>query len=263
MVVTLSDVTAGRRIERQRVEALAAERMISRTLQQSLLPERLPSHPRLTLDAWHLAAERELIIGGDWYDVIETRAGVWLVMGDVAGHGVAAAAQAGQLRHSLRVYAHEGFGLAESVGRLNELVTQADLADLVTMCIVAIDHDRSEVRTVRAGHPPPLLLPAGGPARLVEGDNGVVLGAIGAGYAEEAFAFEPGDRLVLYTDGLVERPGEPIDDALQRLVQAADGVSGLKPLRAHLVESLVSAAPPRDDIALLLAERGLPSINGS
>jgi CheY-like chemotaxis protein len=263
MVVTLSDVTHARRIERERLEALAAERMISRTLQQSLLPERLPSQPRLTLDAWHLAAERELIIGGDWYDVIETRAGVWLVMGDVAGHGVAAAAQAGQLRHSLRVYAHEGFGLAESVGRLNELVTQADLADLVTMCIVAIDHDRSEVRTVRAGHPPPLLLPAGGPARLVEGDNGVVLGAIGAGYAEETFAFEPGDRLVLYTDGLVERPGEPIDDALQRLVQAADGVPGLKPLRAHLVEALVGAAPPRDDIALLLAERGLPSINGS
>jgi DNA-binding response OmpR family regulator/serine phosphatase RsbU (regulator of sigma subunit) len=263
MVVTLSDVTAARRIERERARTLAAERLISHTLQQSLLPERLPSHPRLALDAWHLAAEGELIIGGDWYDVIETRAGLWLVMGDVAGHGVAAAAQAGQLRHSLRVYAHEGFGLAEAVGRLNDLVAQADLTDLVTMCIVAIDHERSEVRTVRAGHPPPLLLRADGPARLVEGDNGVVLGAIGAYYAEETFAFEPGDRLVLYTDGLVERPGEPIDDALQRLVRAADGVPGLKALRSHLVSTLVGPDPPRDDIALLLAERGLPSKTGS
>jgi DNA-binding response OmpR family regulator len=254
-VVTLSDVTIARRIDQERAKALAAEQLISRTLQQSLLPERLPSHPRLALDAWHLAADRELIIGGDWYDVIDTKAGVWLVMGDVAGHGVAAAAQAGQLRHSLRVYAHEGFSLVESVGRLNELVTQAELTDLVTMCIVAIDHSQREVRTVRAGHPPPLLIPAGGPARLVEGDNGVVLGAIGARYAEETFDFQPGDRLVLYTDGLVERPGEAIDDGLQRLVEAAAGASGLRGLRARLVETLVGAAPPRDDIALLLAER--------
>ena len=154
--------------------------MISHTLQQSLLPERLPSDPRLALDAWHLAAEQELIIGGDWYDVIETRGGLWLVMGDVAGHGVAAAALAGQLRHSLRVYAHEGFGLAESVSRLNDLVTQTDLTDLVTLCIVEVDHERGQAHTVRAGHPPPLLLPAAGPARLVDGDHGVVLGAIGA-----------------------------------------------------------------------------------
>jgi CheY-like chemotaxis protein len=262
-VVTLSDVTIARRVERERADTLAAERLISRTLQQSLLPERLPAHPRLALDAWHLAAERDLIIGGDWYDVIETRDGVWLVMGDVAGHGVAAAAQAGQLRHSLRVYAHEGFNLAESVGRLNELVTQAALADLVTMCIVAIDHAESAVSTVRAGHPPPLLLPAGGPARLVESDTGVVLGATGATYAEETFEFAPGDRLVLYTDGLVERPGEAIDDGLQRLVQAADGAPGLRSLRAQLVERLVGAAPPRDDIALLLAERSQPSKDGS
>jgi serine phosphatase RsbU (regulator of sigma subunit) len=263
LVVTLSDVTAARRIERERAEALAAERRISHTLQQSLLPERLPSDPRLALDAWHLAAERELIVGGDWYDVIETRAGVWLVMGDVAGHGVAAAALAGQLRHSLRVYAHEGFGLADSVSRLNDLVTHTDLTDLVTMCIVAIDHEHSEARTVSAGHPPPLLLPAGGPAQLVDGDHGVVLGAIGAGYAECSFIFAPGDRLVLYTDGLVERPGEPIDDALGRLVQAADGVPGLEPLRAHLVEQLVGSAQPRDDVAILLAERRSPSKNGS
>jgi CheY-like chemotaxis protein len=263
VVVTLSDVTIARRIERERADMLAAERLISRTLQQSLLPERLPAHPRLALDAWHLAAERELIIGGDWYDVIETGDGVWLVMGDVAGHGVAAAAQAGQLRHSLRVYAHEGFGLAEAVGRLNELVAQADLTDLVTMCIVAIDHGESAVSTVRAGHPPPLLLPAGGPARLVESDTGVVLGASGATYAEETFEFAPGDRLVLYTDGLVERPGEAIDDGLQRLVQAADGVAGLRPLRAQLIGRLVGGAPPRDDIALLLAERSLPSKDGS
>src|SRR4051794_19300778 len=158
VVVTLSDVTSARRIEAERAEALMTERRISSTLQQTLLPERLPDDPRLALHAWHLAAEQELIIGGDWYDVIETRGELWLVIGDVAGHGVAAAAQAGQLRHSLRVYAHEGYALAESVTRLNELVTQTELTDMATMCVLAIEHDTDVVRVCRAGHPPPPLL---------------------------------------------------------------------------------------------------------
>ena len=81
LVVTLSDITAARQTERERAAALARERAISRTLQQTLLPERLPSDARLALHAWHLAAEQELIVGGDWYDVIETREGVWLVIG--------------------------------------------------------------------------------------------------------------------------------------------------------------------------------------
>ena len=139
-VVTLSDITAARRIERERVGGAGRR---ARDLAHAAAEPAAGAAARATrasaLDAWHLAAEQELIVGGDWYDVIETRGGLWLVMGDVAGHGVAAAAQAGQLRHSLRVYAHEGFGLAESVSRLNELVTQTELTDMATMCIVAID----------------------------------------------------------------------------------------------------------------------------
>lgn len=257
LVVTLSDVTVARQIERERAAAFAREQTISRTLQQSLLPERLPSDERLALHAWHLAAEQELIIGGDWYDVIETHDGLWLVIGDVAGHGVAAAAQAGQLRHSLRVYAHEGFGLADSVTRLNELVTGTELTDMATMCILALARDSDEVRIVSAGHPPPVLIPADGPPRLAVTGHGVVLGVLGASYEELAFTFAPGDRLVLYTDGLVERPGEMIDDALERLVQACAEPVGLAALRAHLFATLVGAEHPRDDVALLLAERRL------
>lgn len=248
-VVTLSDVTAAR-------SALAAERTISRTLQQTLLPATLPQRPGLELDAWHVAAELELIVGGDWYDVIETSRGLWLVMGDVAGHGVAATAQAGQLRHSLRVYAHEGYGLGESVTQLNELLAETDLTRMATLCLVEVtDGDDDAVRVVCAGHPPPLLLPAAGPARLAECSTGVVLGLIGTQYADEPVPFGAGDRLVLYTDGLVERPGEVIDDSLDGLVRVADGVSGLAALRAHLVDTLVGSGQPRDDVALLLAER--------
>jgi CheY-like chemotaxis protein len=247
-VVTLSDVTAAK-------QALVAERRISRALQQSLLPERLPQRPDLELHAWHVAAEQELIVGGDWYDVIETPDSLWLVMSDIAGHGVAAAAQAGQLRHSLRVYANEGFGMVEAVQRLNQLVSDAVLTDMATMCIAAIDRDAEVVRIVCAGHPPPLLVPADGPPRLADGDTGIVLGVMGAECNEYEVGFSRGDRLVLYTDGLVERPGEIIDDSLARLARTADGVEGLEELRAHLVRELVDIGQLRDDVALLMARR--------
>ena len=139
------------------------ERTISLTLQQRLLPERLPSDPRVALDAWFVAAEHELIVGGDWYDVIETADAVWLVIGDVAGHGVAAAAQAGQLRHSLRVYAHEGYTLPDAMARLNELVIATRLTGMATVCVAAIDRTADEVR-MRQRRPPAAAAPARGRA---------------------------------------------------------------------------------------------------
>src|SRR6478672_13245337 len=154
--------------------------MISRTLQQSLLPERFPRQDELHVDAWFVAAERGLIVGGDWYDVIDTDDALWLVIGDVAGHGVAAATQAGQLRHSLRVYAHEGFGLSEAIRRLNELVLGTQLTGMATMCIASLCLETGDLLLVRAGHPPPLLIRAGREPELFEGSPGVVLGVPGA-----------------------------------------------------------------------------------
>jgi PAS domain-containing protein len=255
LVITLIDVTATRRAEQERAAALERERTISRTLQQSLLPERLPRHPRLRLDAWHLAAEKELIVGGDWYDVIEVEGCVWLVIGDVAGHGVAAAAQAGQLRHSLRVYAHEGFGLSDAIHRLNELVLGTQLTGMATVCIAALDYETDALRLIRAGHPPPLLVPRDGPPTLVEGQPGVVLGVPGARCEEFTLDLAQGDRLVLYTDGLVERPDESLDRGFERLLASVAGLDGLEALRDGLVSRMVDIDALRDDVALLLAER--------
>ena len=254
-VVTLRDVTLARRAATERAEAFERERTISLTLQQSLLPERFPRQDRVALDAWFVAAEHELIVGGDWYDVIETEDAIWLVIGDVAGHGVAAAAQAGQLRHSLRVYAHEGYTLPDAMARLNELVITTRLTGMATVCVAAIDRTADEVRVVRAGHPPPLLLPAGEPPRLVEERRGILLGVAGGVHDELRLPFGPGDRIVLYTDGLIERPGEGLDDGLARMVDAAVGLEHLTPLRDGLVARLVDLAHVRDDVAMLLAER--------
>ena len=155
-VVTMSDVTALRAVERERALALEREREISRTLQESLLPEHLPHVPHVTLDAWHVAAEHELVVGGDWYDAIETDRHLWLVIGDVAGHGVRATAQAGQLRHTLRGYAHEGFTADAAMVALNDLVVSQ--RGFATVLIAAIDPEGRELRIVCAGHPPLLLL---------------------------------------------------------------------------------------------------------
>jgi DNA-binding response OmpR family regulator len=255
VVVTLSDITAARAAEKARSAALATERTISRTLQQSLLPERLPRHPHLRLDAWHVAAEAELIVGGDWYDVIETGSGVWLVMGDIAGHGLAAAAQAGQLRHSLRVYAHEGFGVVESLERLNELVCTTTLTGMATLCILAISEDATAARFALAGHPPPLVVAMDRPPYYPEGGRGTVLGITGASFQEAELSLALGDRVVLYTDGLIERRREAIDEGLERLRRTAEGAEGLSALRTHLVRELVDISQLQDDVALLLVQR--------
>ena len=256
VVLTLSDVTAARRAETERAAALARERTISRTLQQSLLPERLPRHPGLRLDAWHIAAEKELIIGGDWYDVIETGDSIWLVIGDVAGHGVAAATQAGQLRHSLRVYAHEGFGLSEAIRRLNELVIGTQLTGMATMCIASLCLDTGELRLVRAGHPPPAADPRRRRARAAGGQSGRR-----ARRARAPSARSTRPRSTSATGwcstptASSSGPTTASTSGLARLVDAARGHDGLHELRAGIVRELVDATDLRDDVALLLAER--------
>jgi serine phosphatase RsbU (regulator of sigma subunit) len=255
LVMTLADVTTEREAQESRAQQLLRERTISRTLQQSLLPERLPTYRHLRTTAWHRAAERDLMIGGDWYDVIDTETGTWLVIGDVAGHGVVAAAQASQLRHSLRVYAHEGFSLTEVIQRVNELVLTTGLTEFATVCLARLDHDGARVEVVRAGHPPPLLVPAQGPPELFEEIHGPVLGIDAGGHEVLVTELARGDKLVLYTDGLIERPGESLDAGFERLLEAAEGLGDLEALRAGLVERLVDVAALRDDVALLLAER--------
>lgn len=249
-VITMSDVTALRAAELERAGALEREREISRILQESLLPERLPRDEHVELDAWHVAAEQELIVGGDWYDAIETPRGLWLAIADVAGHGVAATAQAGQLRHTLRVYAHEGFEPAEAMLALNELV--ASQRSLATMLLAVIAPGGREVGLVNAGHPPPLLLGARG-AELIEEDGGPALGIPASGYTVRTVPLAPGERLLVYTDGLVERPREHLDIGLERLRTAAEGTHGLADLRERLVERLIDPVDLRDDVALLLA----------
>ena len=196
------------------------EHRIAETLQRSLLPEHLPQLPGLSVAARYLPAAAEAEVGGDWYDVLPTPSGgVGLVMGDVAGKGLAAASMVGRLRSALRAYALEGHAPARVVEQLNRLIwTEEDESQMATLIYVVVDPVAEELRWVNAGHPPPLLLSDGDVPQFLKGGSSVPLGVLPFPEFEEASArIEQGATVVLYTDGLVERPGEHIDDGLERL----------------------------------------------
>jgi PAS domain S-box-containing protein len=230
------------------------EHRIAETLQRSLLPDRLPDLPGLEVAARYLPAASEAEVGGDWYDVIPIAGGaVGLVMGDVAGKGLAGASMVGRLRSALRAYALEGEDGGRVVERLNRLLwTEADESQMATMLYVIIDPAASTVRWVNAGHPPPLLI-RGGEVDFLRGDSSVPLGVLPFPTYEEVVApFSPGQSLLLYTDGLVERPGEHLDDGLERLASCVrDAPESPQSLLDHLVDNLVPAGGAPDDVALL------------
>jgi PAS domain S-box-containing protein len=231
------------------------EHRIAETLQRSLLPDRLPQLPGLTVAARYLPAASEAEVGGDWYDVLPTPGGgVGLVMGDVAGKGLAAASMVGRLRSALRAYALEGHDPARVVEQLNRLIwTEEDQAQMATLIYVVVDPVSERLHWVNAGHPPPLLVTDGGPPRYLEGGGSVPLGVLPFPEFEEVTAeLDPGTTVVLYTDGLVERPGENIDIGLDRLVEAVRGASAEpQELCDTLLHELVPEAGAPDDVALL------------
>lgn len=237
------------------------EHKIAETLQRSLLPDRLPSLPGLEVAARYLPAATEAEVGGDWYDVIPLMGGgVGLVMGDVAGKGLAAASMVGRLRSALRAYALENHDPATVVEQLNRLLwTEGQDSQMATLLYAMVDPAESAVRWVNAGHPAPLLLDGDDDVRFLEGGSSVPLGVLPfPAYREISARLAPGATLLLYTDGLVERAGEVIDRGMERLAAAMrEAPLNAEPLLDHLVDALVPVGRTPDDVALL-ALRSLP-----
>jgi serine phosphatase RsbU (regulator of sigma subunit)/anti-sigma regulatory factor (Ser/Thr protein kinase) len=230
------------------------EHRIAETLQRSLLPERLPDVPGLEVAARYLPAASEAEVGGDWYDVIPITGGaVGLVMGDVAGKGLAGASMVGRLRSALRAYALEGHDAGRVVERLNRLLwAEGEDTQMATMLYVIVDPAASMVRWVNAGHPPPLVI-VEGRAEFLEGSASVPLGVLPfPTYEEVAAPLAPGSSVLLYTDGLVERPGEHIDTGLAALAAVVlDAPQDPDGLLDHILQTLVPAGGAADDVALL------------
>ena len=231
------------------------EHQVAVTLQRSLLPERLPQVPGLEVAAEYLPAATEPGVGGDWYDVIPISGGAaGLVMGDVAGKGLAAASMVGRLRSALRAYALEGHAPAMVVEQLNRLLwTDAGESQMVTLLYLVVDPAGGVARWVNAGHLPPLLVGGNGRSRFLEGSSSVPLGVLPfPSYEEMSVAMEPGSKLVLYTDGLVEVPGAHIDEGMSQLAQHVERAPDEpKALCRYLLGQLVPARGASDDVAVL------------
>ncbi|MER6672884.1 SpoIIE family protein phosphatase [Streptomyces sp. NPDC000983] len=235
------------------------QRAVAEAMQRNLLTP-LPQPGRLRLAARYQPAPAGSQVGGDWYDAFELKDGTLaLVIGDVVGHDLTAAAGMAQLHGILRSLAWDHTGPPSAVvDRLDDAmaaVTTVPMATLVLAQVLGHAHTGPwTLRWTSAGHPPPLLLPPGGPGQFLEAGQGIVLGApVGPGVIRPNATrpLPPGSTLLLYTDGLVEVPGSDLDTGLDRLrrhvIELADA-----PLDT-LCDQVLARMPPgsSDDVALL------------
>ncbi|WP_433532002.1 SpoIIE family protein phosphatase [Micromonospora sp. CA-263727] len=233
-----------------------AEHRIATTLQHSLLPQTLPQLPGAVVASRYLPGTAGVEVGGDWYDVIAREDDeLVLVIGDVVGKGVPAAATMGQLRNALRAYVLEGFDPGESLTGLNRLVGSTGSRSFATVFCLWFSPRTGRLRYAGAGHPSPLVIRGNDVAFLHEGALGPPVGAIpGQVYATASGELRFGNRLLLYTDGLIEDRQVGIDEALAQLradaARASDHVADL----VDAVVERVADRPRRDDVAVLALE---------
>jgi PAS domain S-box-containing protein len=259
-VGTAMEIHERKLMEGRLLEIYEREHKIAETLQRSLLPERLPPIEGLELAARYLPGAGGAAIGGDWYDVLERPDGrVALVVGDVVGHGLRAAASMGQLRNAFRAYGMVEASPAEVVARINRLVMSGVEQVMATVLYLVLDRETGEVAFSAAGHPPPLVIAADG-ARFLEGGRSVPIGAADpAVFREATTVLPPGATLLLYTDGLVERRDTPLADRLDELAEVAGSAGdSLTDLCERVLSTVLGDGDPGDDVALL-AVRPLPS----
>ncbi|WP_246009906.1 PP2C family protein-serine/threonine phosphatase [Actinokineospora cianjurensis] len=235
-------------------EVSGAERAAATALQRSLLPTRFPAIDGLRFAARYIPGTG-MTVGGDWYDVFTLpgdRLGV--VIGDVAGHGLAAAVVMGRLRSALRAYALIYGSPAEVLTNLHAKVSHFEQRSMATVAYGVIDLATSRLTLSLAGHLPPALALPGQAATLLTAPPDI---PIGLGLTppwprrETVIDLPPGSVLALYTDGLVERPGHLLDPYLRQFL---DAITHDDPntICTQVTETLLGAAPARDDVALLV-----------
>jgi len=254
---------ARRKLEEAAEQLYEREHRIATTLQRSLLPEGIASLPDVEVSARYIPADDEMEVGGDWYDVIQLPDGrLCIAIGDVAGHGVEAAAVMGQLRMAMRAYALQQLSPTETMYRLNTLAMQLRAGAMATLTFGHLDPESGSFSAVKAGHPPPLILDADGSYTFMSGSIGPPLGVNPAALFDPVTIELPFDStLFLYTDGLVERRGEPLEHGLERLARAAaDGPRDVQEIPDHLVASLIGNSAPDDAAILVLRRRSFAGV---
>ncbi|MER6179732.1 SpoIIE family protein phosphatase [Streptomyces sp. NPDC001652] len=244
----------------QRAMFYEQEKDLASGLQQAMLPRTIPSVRGADVAVRYRSAAFGRDIGGDWYDLIPLPGGrVGAVIGDVQGHDTHAAAVMGQLRIVLRAYAAEGHTPATVMARASVFLHELDTDRFATCLYAEADLATGVVQVVRAGHIDPLVRWADGSCRRVPVEGGLPLGLSAEfgrlEYPVGTVELDPGNTLMLCTDGLVETPGADLDDGMQTLTALI--ASGPADVR-DLADRLIDVAEERggdDDVALLLLRR--------
>ncbi|NUU21878.1 MAG: serine/threonine-protein phosphatase, partial [Streptomycetaceae bacterium] len=215
--------------------------------------------PGLSFAYAYQPARTDRLAGGDWYDVIplaEDR--LALVVGDVTGHGLQAAALMGQLRVAVRAVARVGLPPAALLAHVDSLMDDFAVDGELASCVYAVyDTKRYVLTWSRAGHPPPLLLTPGRPTRVLDGPANTLLGIGGISFEQTSCGVPPGSTVLLYSDGLVERRGVDIETGIKDLTGAVDAAVAEGPQNADRLRDAalrVLPADPEDDVALLIAQ---------
>jgi phosphoserine phosphatase RsbU/P len=257
---TVFDATDRRTYEQELLAAREREHEVALHLQRSMLPDALPPLSPLEVGVAYRSGETALAVGGDWYDAFWVEEGkrILLVVGDVVGRGLAAAAAMGQLRSATRAIALDAPRPATLLEALDLLAGRHGFGRWSTVVCAEVDVQAHTMTFGCAGHPPPVVArPDARPAAAWGGRSAPLDGYIGEPPRrdEETIALEPGTRVVLYTDGLIERPGSLIDDGIawveDAVAAAADASSQV--LADRLLDAVLGDR--RDDDACVLVAR--------
>jgi anti-anti-sigma factor len=239
-------------------------------MQQALLAPSVPVVPGVDVAAEYLVAAEDTAAGGDWFDAMALGDRLALIVGDVVGHGVEAAVAMSQLRTAVRIQIAAGHTIVEALEAVDRFHEHVPGSKSATLCVGSLDFATGEFQYCTAGHPPPLLVTADASSRYVEPSGAGPLGN-GTGFPVRTEMLNVGDSILLYTDGLIERPGRPLEASTAEFADLAANVAGgasgfvmdsparpIDRICSETLELLLRSTGYNDDVTLLAAQRRTP-----
>jgi sigma-B regulation protein RsbU (phosphoserine phosphatase) len=257
---TVFDATDRRRYEQELLRARNREREVAGKLQRSMLTGSLPEDRRLDVAVQYQPAVDSLEVGGDWYDAFWTgEHSIGVVVGDVVGKGLEAAAVMGQLRSAVRALASTGLGPGAVLDALDRYANQYGVGEMATVAYAQLDLDTGDLRIACAGHPPPVIAePGRRPWFVMDGRSAPLdVYSTSATRPQADLVLGPDAVLVLFTDGLVERVDRPMDTGLDQLLTEVGHRAGgpAHDIAADLPRTMLADSRTRDDVCVVVLRR--------
>jgi hypothetical protein len=242
----------------ERAERDDADHQFIVNLSASLLGA-LPVIAGVATSARYLPASHTAAVGGDWYEgIVLGDQRLALVVGDVAGHGLAAAADMALLRGMITALLHSGVAVADVFGEVSDVLRQRTALLLASAALIVVDIDAETLAYATAGHPPPVVQLPSGTVRRLDDANAPMIGLASTVRVASTVPFPVGSRLVMFTDGLVERNDRPFDIGIDQIVELLSVLPrGLTPddVTDAILDGLLAGADAKDDIAVVAVQR--------